>query len=113
MRKVELRMNELNKYKVIKELVDHGGNKKRASMKLGLSIRQVDRLIHIYKEKGKSGFVHGNRNKKPITALDKQISSNILLLYTLNIKTLILVILKIIWRRKKIYMFPIKLFTTF
>ena len=51
-------------------------------MKLGLSIRQVDRLIHIYKEKGKSGFVHGNRNKKPVTALDEQISSNILLLYT-------------------------------
>ena len=50
MRKVELRMNELKKYKVIKELVDHGGNKKRASMKLGLSIRQVNRLIHIYKD---------------------------------------------------------------
>ena len=113
MRKVELRMNELKKYKIIKELVDHGGNKKRVSIKLGLSIRQVNRLIHIYKEKGKSGFVHGNRNKKPVTALDKQISDNILLLYTLNIKTLILVILKIIWRRKKIYMFPIKLFTTF
>ena len=27
MRKVELRMNELKKYKVIKELVDHGGNR--------------------------------------------------------------------------------------
>ena len=82
MRKVELRMNELKKYEVIKELVDHGGNKKRASMKLDLSIRQVNRLIHIYKEKGKSGFVHGNRNKKPVTALDKQISDNIVLLYT-------------------------------
>ena len=82
MRKVELRMNELKKYKIIKELVDHGGNKKRVSIKLGLSIRQVNRLIHIYKEKGKSGFVHGNRNKKPVTALDKQISDNILLLYT-------------------------------
>lgn len=27
MRKVELRMKELNKYEVIKELVDHNGNK--------------------------------------------------------------------------------------
>ena len=113
MRKVELRMNELKKYKIIKELVDHGGNKKRVSIKLGLSIRQVNRLIHIYKEKGKSGFVHGNRNKKPVTALDKQISDNILLLYTTNIKALILAILKIIWRKKKIFMFPIKLFTIF
>lgn len=47
-------MKELNKYEVIKELVDHGGNKKRASQKLGLTIRQINRLIKIYKEKGKS-----------------------------------------------------------
>lgn len=56
MRKVELRMKELNKYEVIKELVDHNGNKIRAKEKLGLSIRQINRLIKIYKEKGKSRF---------------------------------------------------------
>ena len=56
MRKVELRMNEEYKYNVIKELVDHNGNKNRAAMKLGLSIRQINRLIKIYKEKGKSRF---------------------------------------------------------
>ena len=31
MRKVELRMNEQNKYEIIKKLVDTNGNKKRAS----------------------------------------------------------------------------------
>lgn len=56
MRKVELRMKELNKYEVIKELVDHNENKIRAKEKLGLSIRQINRLIKIYKEKGKSRF---------------------------------------------------------
>ena len=56
MRKVELRMKELNKYEVIKELVDHNGNKIRAKEKLGLYIRQINRLIKIYKEKGKSRF---------------------------------------------------------
>lgn len=56
MRKVELRMKELNKYEVIKELVDHNGNKICAKEKLGLSIRQINRLIKIYKEKGKSRF---------------------------------------------------------
>ena len=56
MRKVELRMKELNKYEVIKELVDHNGNKIRAKEKLGLSIRQINRLIKIYKEKCKSRF---------------------------------------------------------
>ena len=63
MRKVELRMNEKEKYDVIKEQVDHNGNKNRAAKKLGISRRQVDRLIIKYKEKGKSGFIHGNRGK--------------------------------------------------
>ena len=81
MRKVELKMNEQEKYEVIKELVDHNGNKNRACKKLNLSRRQIDRLIIIYKEKGKSGFVHGNRLKKPINTIDKSISEDIILLY--------------------------------
>ena len=81
MRKVELRMNELLKFETIKELVDHNGNKNRAAQKLGISRRQIDRLIIIYKEKGKSGFVHGNRGHKPPKTLDKSISENIILLY--------------------------------
>ncbi len=81
MRKVELRMNEKEKYEVIKDLVDHNGNKNRASKKLGISRRQVDRLIIKYKEKGKAGFVHGNRTRKPINALDNSISEDIILLY--------------------------------
>ena len=81
MRKVELRMNEQEKYEVIKELVDHNGNKNRASKKLGISRRQVDRLIIKYKEKGKSGFVHGNRGHIPTKTLDKSISEDIILLY--------------------------------
>ena len=81
MRKVELRMNEQNKYDVIKELVDHNGNKKRAALKLGITERQVNRLIIKYKENGKSSFVHGNRGHAPAKALDKSVSEDIILLY--------------------------------
>jgi len=81
MRKVELRMKEKDKYDVIKELVDHKGNKNRAAKKLGLSRRQIDRLIIKYKEKGKEGFVHGNRSKKPANAKSKSLSEDIILLY--------------------------------
>ena len=80
MRKVELRMNEKEKYDVIKELVDHNGNKNRAAMKLGLSKRQINRLIIKYKENGKYAFIHGNRSKKPVNALDKSISEDIITL---------------------------------
>ena len=64
MRKVELRMNEKQKYEVIKNLVDNNGNKNTADIKLGLSMRQINRLIKKYKENGKSSFIHGNRTKK-------------------------------------------------
>ena len=81
MRKVELRMNEIQKYEIIKELVNHNGNKNRAAMKLNLSRRQIDRLIIKYKEIGKASFVHGNRTRKPAKTLDKSISNDIILLY--------------------------------
>ena len=44
MKEEKLRMKENYKYETIKELVDHGGNKKRVSLKLGISERQVNRL---------------------------------------------------------------------
>ena len=81
MKEVKLRMNEQEKYEVIKELVDHNGNKNRASKKLGISRRQIDRLIIKYKEGGKSAFVHGNRGHVPSKTLDKSISEDIILLY--------------------------------
>lgn len=81
MKEVKLKMKEQNKYDVIKELVDHGGNKNRVALKLGISKRQVNRLIIKYKEDGKSAFVHGNRGQAPAKALDKSISEDIILLY--------------------------------
>lgn len=74
-------MNEQKKYEIIKELVDHKGNKNRAAKKLGISRRQIDRLIIKYIENGKFAFVHGNRNRKPVSTIDKSISENIILLY--------------------------------
>ena len=81
MRKVNLRMNEFEKYTTIKNLVNNNGRKNRAALKLGLSKRQIDRLIIKYKEKGKSAFIHGNRNRKPSNTYDKSLSEDILLLY--------------------------------
>ena len=60
MRKVVLTLKEQKKYDVIKELVDHNGNKKRTALKLGITERQINRLIIKYKENGKSSFVHDN-----------------------------------------------------
>ena len=82
MRKVELRMNEEYKYKVIKKLVETNGNKQRAAVMLKRSIRQIDRMIAGYKEFGKEFFVHGNRGRKPKNALTDEFKTEIELLYT-------------------------------
>lgn len=81
MRKVDLRMNEEYKYRIIKKLVETNGNKKRAAIKLKRSVRQVDRMIAGYKEFGKEFFIHGNRGKKPVTALTEEFKTEIELLY--------------------------------
>ncbi|MCR5794549.1 MAG: ISNCY family transposase [Solobacterium sp.] len=74
-------MKEQEKYECIKELVDHGGNKTRAALKLGISRRQVNRLIKLYREKGKAGFVHGNRNRQPVNSSPKELTETIVELY--------------------------------
>lgn len=81
MRRVELRMNEDNKYKTIKKLVETNGNKKNAAIKLNCSIRTINRLIILYKTKGKEGFVHGNRGKAPSTTIPLDIKNKIVSLY--------------------------------
>lgn len=48
---------EQMKYEIIKNLVTNSGNKLNASNKLGISVRQVNRLIIRYKEEGKEGFI--------------------------------------------------------
>lgn len=82
MRKAELRMNELQKYEIIKNLVEKNGNKLRAAEKLGCDIRSIYRLINVYKTQGKYGFIHGNRGKKPTTSIDPDLKNEIILLYT-------------------------------
>lgn len=81
MRKVVLRMNEQFKYEIIKKLVDENGNKKRAAQKLKCSVRTINRLIKLYKENGKEGFIHGNRDRKPACTIDVDTKSLVIDLY--------------------------------
>ena len=71
MGKVYLRMNEMKKYEVIKDVIYGKKSKARTEIELGLTSRQIDRLILKYKGLGKIGFMHGNRNRMPTNALTK------------------------------------------
>lgn len=77
-------MDEQKKYDVIKRLVNENGNKNRAAMTLGLSRRQIDRLILAYRRHGKEAFVHGNRGRRPANTIPDKTKKDVLDLYRLK-----------------------------
>lgn len=81
MRKVELTMKENFKYQVIKACSEGKVNKKFCEVKLNVSRRTVDRLLLSYRSLGKTAFVHGNRNRVPVSKKPEQLTLDILLLY--------------------------------
>ncbi len=81
MREVDLRMNEMHKYQIIKKLVDTDGNKNSAALKLGCTKRHINRMIQGYKAKGKIYFQHGNHGKQPAHTLTNENRQMILDLY--------------------------------
>ncbi len=74
-------MNEQKKYKVIKALKETNGNKKRAAVELGCSVRHINRMLKGYNEHGKAFFSHGNKGRRPASALSEELKESILLLY--------------------------------
>lgn len=80
-RKVELTVNEQKKYETIKRLVEKDGNKERAAVELGCTIRTIDRLIIRYRAEGKAAFSHGNKGRSPATRISKDRRREIVTLY--------------------------------
>ena len=74
-------MDENKKYEVIKALVDNAGNKHRAGIELGCTIRSINRYINGYIEHGKEFFLHGNRDRQPVHALSEESKALIIDLY--------------------------------
>ena len=74
-------MKEQKKYEIIKKWSDGLINFKSAQLKLGYTEQHMYRLKKILKEKGKDGFIHGNRGRKPKITIDQSLSDNILLYY--------------------------------
>ena len=81
MRKVELRMNEQEKYDVIKRVANNEISVSRASILLRCTTRSIYNLVKVYKEKGKVGFVHGNRDRKPSITKSDELKEKILNLF--------------------------------
>jgi transposase-like protein len=81
MTRILLTMNEMKKYHTIKSVFEGRKKKERASVELGLTRRQVNRLLRAYEVKGKEAFVHGNRDVKPKHAMSTLTKERIIELY--------------------------------
>jgi transposase len=80
MKKVELTMNAQEKYEIIKATVQNG-NKCRAAVKLGCTVRHINRLINKYWQEGKAAFIHGNTGRQPAHTLSDDQRSSIIAIY--------------------------------
>ena len=81
MKRIQLNMNEMKKYLVIKAITQGKKTKKRACAELNLSERQINRLLLAYQQKGKEAFKHGNRYQKPKHAIPDKFKERLLKKY--------------------------------
>ena len=78
---MELKKNEQKKYETIEKIVNNEISKKEAENFLNLSRQHINRLIKIYNEQGKNGFIHKNRGKANKNKKDSNIIKEIEELY--------------------------------
>lgn len=74
-------MKEKKKYDTIKKWNDGLITFKAAHTKLRYSEQHMYRLKKLLKEKGKEGFIHGNRGRQPKKTINQSLSDNIVLYY--------------------------------
>lgn len=77
----DLKEREIEKLNVIKKVLIGECTKKEASGSLGLTIRQINRLLNKFKDEGENGFVHKNRGKESKKKVDLNIKKEIVDLY--------------------------------
>ncbi|VWD38699.1 Sea27 [Burkholderia aenigmatica] len=71
---VTLNMRELDCLKVIHSVVDMGLKPGRAAERLGLTVRQVQRLVDRYRESGAAGLASRKRGRSGNRRLDEDLA---------------------------------------
>jgi transposase len=68
---VTLNMRELDRLKMVQAIVEMGLKPGRAAERLGLSVRQVERLVNRYRASGAAGLCSGRRDRPGNRKLDE------------------------------------------
>lgn len=72
---------ELKKYQIIGKVVNNEITKKDAELQLGLCRKQINRLISVFINEGKEGFIHKNRGKTNKNKKDLNLINEVKQLY--------------------------------
>ena len=78
---MELNKKEQKHYEIISKVVNGEITRKEAMVELNLSRQQIYRLIKVYNEKGKKGFIHKNRGKENPNRIKKELIEKLEQLY--------------------------------
>ena len=76
--RVTLSMKEIKRLHVLQQIVEQKMTARQASELLGLSIRQVRRLVAKYRAQGAPGIRHGNRGKRPNNQTEEDVRNQVL-----------------------------------
>lgn len=74
-------MNEKKKYEIIKKWNDGIITFNKVKLTLPYSDRYLYRLKKLLNQKGKDGFIHGNRGRQPKITLNQSLSDDIVHYY--------------------------------
>ena len=99
----DLNKRETEKLITTKKVLVGEYTKKEASTSLGLTIRQVDRLLNKLKDEGEKGFVHKNRGKESKRKISDEIKKKLLIYILQNILITILHIFSRRFRKNIIF----------
>ena len=78
---IEMSLKEVKRLKVIQEAIDRHITQKASALMLGLSERQVRRLVRAVREEGDTGIIHGSRSRPSNRMVPKKIREKALSLY--------------------------------
>lgn len=78
---IEMSLKEVKRLKVIQEAIDRHITQKASALMLGLSERQVRRLVRAVREEGDAGIIHGSRGRPSSRMVPEGVKEKALSLY--------------------------------
>jgi transposase len=78
---IEMSLNEVKRLKLIQSAIDRHITQKTVASMMGLSERQVRRLVKVVREKGDRGIIHGSRGRPSNHRLPDKIKEKTIYLY--------------------------------